>query len=315
MSALAGLLAIGFACGDDADNVGYVSGPTAYASAAGEDSTGDATGGFDVGVDSSSSSDPETLATFEAILAKAGRENIAARPYGEVVQWVGEQLLGRPYQAGMLDAPLEETLIVDLRTFDCVLYIENVLAISRAIATVAPSYEAYANGVRDLRYRDGEQGAYCSRLHYFSEWIANNEDRGTLRNVTAGIGGQRFPKTLDFMSTHRSSYPRMASDSVYSCVVGVEQGLRGMQLFYIPQEKISDAYSQMQAGDIIATATNIGGLDVTHTGFVHKSGARTGFMHASQASNEVKISPDLEDYVKGIRSQVGVIVVRPLDPR
>ena len=61
--------------------------------------------------------------------------------------------------------------------------------------------------------------------------------------------------------------------------------------------------------------SRIGGLDVTHTGFVHKTAAHTGFMHASLSSNEVKISDDLASYVQGISSQIGVVVVRPLDPR
>jgi hypothetical protein len=314
LAALAGLLVPGFSCGESDADLGYVSGPAALTRAA-ADSLDDAPEDLAAAFDSSAVSDPETAATYQAILDKAASDGVAERPYGEIVQWVGEQLLGRPYAAGMLDAPAEETLIVDLRRFDCVLYIENVLAIARAIATVETSYAAYADGVRTLRYRDGEQGGYCSRLHYFSDWIADNESRGALQNVTRAIGGEAFPKTLDFMSTHRSSYPRLASDSVYACVVGTEQALRGLQLFYIPQARIAAAYAQMQPGDIIATATSVGGLDVTHTGFVHKTARGTGFMHASQASDEVIVSPDLQAYVQGIRSQVGVIVARPVDPR
>ena len=107
----------------------------------------------------------------------------------------------------------------------------------------------------------------------------------------------------------------MASDSTYACILDMEASLAGAELFYIPQNRIASAYDGMQAGDIIATATRIGGLDVTHTGFVHKTAAHTGFMHASLSSDEVKISDDLASYVQGISSQIGVVVVRPLDPR
>lgn len=257
----------------------------------------------------------ETRATFQQILDDAEAQDVAARSYGEIVQWVGEQLLGRPYVAGMLDAPADEMLIVDLTAFDCVLYIENVLSLSRAIATGEASYETYADGVRDLRYRDGDLDGYCSRLHYFSDWIRDNERRGTLRNITEEVGGEPFEKRLTFMSEHRDAYPKLASDSTYACIVDMEAGLADAELFYIPQDRISGAYASLRPGDIIATATRIGGLDVTHTGFVHKTAAHTGFMHASLASDRVKISDDLEDYVQGISSQVGVVVVRPADPR
>ena len=257
----------------------------------------------------------ETAAAFRRILTDARAQDVAARPYGEVVQWVGEQLLGRPYVAGMLDAPETETLVVDLTAFDCVLYVENVLAIARAIALGEESYDAYARHVEDMRYREGTMDGYCSRLHYFSEWIADNEARGTVQNVTEAVGGEPFDKAITFMTEHRESYPKLAVDSTYACVVDMEGRLGDLALFYVPQDRIAEAYPMLRPGDVIATATSIGGLDVTHTGFVHQTDAHTGFMHASLASNEVKISDDLEDYVQGIRSQVGIVVARPLDPR
>lgn len=256
----------------------------------------------------------QTMETFDRILSDAAADSVAARPYGEIVQWVGEQLLGRPYVAGMLDAPETETLIVDLTGFDCVLYVENVLALARAIALGETSYEAYAENVRQLRYRDGELG-YCSRLHYFSDWIGDNARRGTVENVTAAIGGERFQERLTFMTEHRDAYPKLASDSTYACIVDMEARLADVELFYVPQGQIAEVYPRLRPGDVIATATSIGGLDVTHTGFVHKTAAHTGFMHASLSSNEVKISDDLASYVQGISSQVGIVVARPLDPR
>ncbi len=260
--------------------------------------------------------DSTTAASYREIMDAADAAGVAARPYGEIVQWTAEQLLGRPYVAGLLDAPEEETLVLDLTRFDCVLLIENVLAIARQIALGERGYDGYAAGVQALRYRDGEMDGYCSRLHYFTDWIRDNQRRGALADVTEQIGGEVFDKRLNFMSENRSSYPRLASDDVYACVVGTEQALAaGGRIYHIPKARIAAAYSGMQAGDIVATTTSIGGLDVTHTGFVHRDGRRTGFLHASSASNAVEVSPDLQAYVQGIRSQVGVVIVRPTDPR
>ena len=259
--------------------------------------------------------DGETRELFTTILARAEAEDWQALPYGQIVQRVGEALVGQPYVAGLLDEPEEETLVVTLRAFDCVLYIENVLSLAEMIATGRDDYASYVAGVRELRYRGGEMGAYCSRLHYFTDWIRDNGARGTVEDVTAAAGGERFDKRITFMTENRDAYPKLVPDTTFACIADMEQSLAGVELFYIPQGRIAEAYGAMRPGDIIATATDIGGLDVTHTGFVHKTAERTGFMHASLSSEEVKISPDLEDYVQGIRSQVGVVLVRPLDPR
>ena len=259
--------------------------------------------------------DGVTKALFSTIMERAEAQNWQALPYGEIVQKVGESLIGQPYEAGLLDEPETETLVVTLRAFDCVLYIENVLSLAKAIALGETDYGHYVRGVRELRYRGGEMGEYCSRLHYFSDWIRDNEARGALKNITRAAGGEAFDKRIDFMSTHRDAYPHLAADSAYACIVDMEKDLAGTELFYIPQDRISEAYDALRPGDIVATATNIGGLDVTHTGFVHKTPEHTGFMHASLASDKVKISDDLESYVQGIKSQIGVVVVRPVDPR
>ncbi|MEM1054345.1 MAG: N-acetylmuramoyl-L-alanine amidase-like domain-containing protein [Bacteroidota bacterium] len=260
--------------------------------------------------------DAETARLFASIHEKAAADGWASLPYGALVQRVGEALIGQPYADGLLDEPEEETLVVTLRAFDCVLYIENVLALAEGIATGDASYEGYVGRVARMRYRDGEMGSYCSRLHYFSEWIHDNEARGMLRNVTLEAGGERFDKQINFMSGHRDAYPKLETDDeTYACIVDMEAGLADVKLFYIPQDRIAEAYAMLQPGDIIATATDIGGLDVTHTGFVHKTDARTGFMHASLTSKQVTVSNDLESYVQGVRSQIGVVVARPLDPR
>jgi hypothetical protein len=265
--------------------------------------------------DSVAALDARTAAAYARIVAAADSAGIADRPYGEIVQWVGEQLQGRPYVAGLLDAPPRETLVADLTRFDCVLYIENVLAVAHTIATGETTADAYIAEIARMRYRGGQMNGYASRLHYFSEWIADNAARGILQNVTVAAGGEPFDKRITFMSEHRSAYPHLADDSTFALVRDAEAALAGLDLVYIPKARIAEAYAHLQPGDVIATATSIAGLDVTHTGFVHVAGRQTGFMHASSASNAVKVSPDLHAYVRDIRSQVGIIIARPLDPR
>ncbi|MDX1530498.1 MAG: DUF1460 domain-containing protein, partial [Rhodothermales bacterium] len=239
--------------------------------------------------------------------------NLAAESYPLVVQEVAEQLVGEPYAEGLLDQGEEENLVADLTAFDCVTYVENVLSVAQTIKSEDYGYDTYARTLQDYRYRGGEMDGYCSRLHYFTDWIHNNAERGNVEDITRELGGVPFEKEIDFMGTHRDSYPRLASDETYQCILEVEEALRDRDLYYVPQDRIDAIEDQLRPGDIVATATDLDGLDVTHTGFVYKhADGRTGFIHAS-LSGEVKVSPDLSEYVQGVERQIGIIVARPLE--
>ncbi len=268
-----------------------------------------------VAVSDTTAATTETMAAFDRVMSIAHDGAFHDRPFGEIVQAVGEVLMGTPYRDGLLDVGSEETLVVDLTEFDCVLYVENVLALARGIAEGDYSFAAYVENLESLRYRDGTMDGYCSRLHYFTDWIFDNASREHVTNITQAIGGEALPKTLNFMTTHRDAYARLVSDTTFSCIVGMEEAIRNRQLFYVPQDRIEELYGLLEPGDVIATATDIGGLDVTHTGFVRRSeDGAVGFLHAS-ATGEVKVAEDLVNYIAAHDFQIGIIVARPIDPR
>jgi hypothetical protein len=258
--------------------------------------------------------DAETRAAFERIITEARAERWHEQDYGALVQTVAAALLGARYEEGLLDVAENEALVVNLAAFDCVLYVENVLALAEAIARQDYAWETYTTNLEALRYREGALDGYCSRLHYFTDWIWDNDRRGNVRDVTSEIGGEPFEKTLDFMGTHRDAYPRLAADSVYQCILGVEAALGERPLYYVPEAHVRAVYDQLQPGDVIATATDIEGLDVTHTGFVYRTPeGGTGFIHAS-LTGEVKVSEDLAGYIEENERQIGIIVARPVPP-
>lgn len=232
---------------------------------------------------------------------------------GTIMTQVGSWFSGKPYAAGTLDAPAYEQLVIKLDGFDCVTFVESVLALSRTIQDQSYDYGTFVAHMRAQRYRDGVLDGYCSRLHYFSEWILDNEARGHVRNITHDIGGVKLDKQLNFMSNHRSSYAPLTDDSLYAGIIAVEEKLKAFQMYYIPQSDISSVYNKLQGGDIIALATDIGGLDVAHTGLVYKDQeGGTGLLHASTARGVV-VSPDLQAYVENNKRQIGIVVARPLE--
>lgn len=260
-----------------------------------------------------SPADSTTGALFAELMDEAKAGNWHSQDLGEVMMRVGVWFTGQPYVAGTLDASAYEKLVIKLDGFDCVTFVESSHALARTIKAQAYSYEAFVGFMETQRYRAGVLDGYCSRLHYFTEWIIDNEDRGHVNNITQDIGGEVLDKQINFMSTHRSSYPKLESDSLYAGIVEMEERLKTVTLHYIPQKKINTVYNQLKPGDIIALATDIKGLDISHTGLVFKDEeGKTGLLHASTA-NGVVVSPDLQAYVENNKRQIGIVIARPIE--
>lgn len=247
---------------------------------------------------------------YQTIINHAIANKLDQTPIGNIIQAVAHQLLGAEYKAGLLDQSVQETLVISLRQFDCLLFIETVLAIASNIAQSNYSYQAFAEGVENKRYFNGKMNGYCSRLHYFSDWIADNQHRGNVQNITPQLGGVNTIKKLNFMTTHRSNYPHLArgKDNL-ECIASIEASLP--ETFnYIPTKNIRQIYPKLKPGDIIGIATDIVGLDFTHTGLIYRQSARNlGFIHASPAG-KVIVSQDLQNYVENISQAIGIVVVR-----
>jgi Protein of unknown function (DUF1460) len=259
---------------------------------------------------------PEDIARFERIVQYAKRQNLPDRPLGEIVQAIADNFLGKPYAEGLLDKSGEEKLVITLDRFDCVLFVETVLAIARGVAVKDYEYQNFVDRIESQRYLNGKMNGYCSRLHYFSAWINDNQKRQTVDNITAQLGGVPMHKKLNFMSQHRSSYPQMIKDeATYQCIIGVEAGLAKSTVNYIPKNRIKSVYAQLKPGDIVAVATDVKGLDVTHTGLVYRNAdGNIGLIHASPAG-QVTVAYDLHRYISRVESAIGIVVARAIDPR
>ena len=264
---------------------------------------------YSLAVTADSSVEQENIQIHQRIIKKVAA-NTQQASIGEIIQQVGAQLLGAEYKAGLLDRSTQETLFISLKQFDCLLFIETVLAIAHNIQQQEYSYQAFTSKVEDQRYWNGKINGYCSRLHYFSDWIADNAKRGNVNNITRQLGGVRITKKLDFMTSHRSSYANLAkSDLNFKCIARVEDNL-STTFDYIPTKNIRKIYSQLKPGDIIGVATNIAGLDFTHTGFVYQQpNGNLGLIHASPAG-QVVIAKDLQNYIGNVENAIGIVVTR-----
>lgn len=235
---------------------------------------------------------------------------------------VGELAVGIPYEAFALEAylrasgdPANEPLTLSLTKFDCVSLVESCLAVSRvADDPDAPSWENFGREMERMRYRNGVRAGYTSRLHYFSEWISDGVKRGLYQDLGATLGGIADSRPLRFMTEHRASYPALANDAVHREIGAMERSLDARPRHVIPTARIPEIQDRIESGDILAFATSIPGLDVSHAAFAYRDPAGVlRVLHAPLSGGVVEVTrTTLPEYVAAIRRSTGIILARPL---
>ncbi|WP_435182333.1 N-acetylmuramoyl-L-alanine amidase-like domain-containing protein [Cellulophaga omnivescoria] len=237
-----------------------------------------------------------------------------ASNFGDSLVAIGKTFLKTPYVAKTLEIGEKESLVVNLHGLDCTTFVENVLAFGLISRTDSLNFTAFTNTLQKIRYRDGNLNGYGSRLHYFTEWIFNNETKGLVKNITNQIGGKIVKKEINFMGTHRDLYPFLKNDGNYNTILKTEEALNQNEFCVLAQEDIAANEHLIKTGDIIALATSINGLDVTHTGIaIRAEDGRIHMLHASTGSMQVEVTKlPLVDYLKKIKSNIGIMVARPI---
>src|SRR5690554_113388 len=178
--------------------------------------------------------------------------NLKKDDLGETIVAVGKTFIGLPYVAKTLEIGETESLVINLQGMDCTTFVENVLAFSLMLEQQKNDFDSYTQNLETIRYKDGELKGYASRLHYFSEWIANNDKKGLLKEMTSEIGGIESTKEINFMSTHRELYPFLKEEDNYKKIQESEQFLQMMPICILPQDQIQANEHLIGTGDIIA---------------------------------------------------------------
>ncbi|MBD3409848.1 MAG: DUF1460 domain-containing protein [Ignavibacteriales bacterium] len=236
-------------------------------------------------------------------------------PIGETLAAVGRSFIGVDYQAHTLDAPGPEMLVAYLGGLDCMTFVEASLCLTRVSRKGDPTFDDYLAELRLVRYRDGAIDGYPSRLHYFCDWIRDNESKGIVEDVTEKIGGVPYEPNVGIMTAKPDRYEKLKNNPEFlERMREIEATVNAREYHYIPQDKIAEAEPNIMEGDILAMATSIEGVGVGHTGVaVRGDDGRIHFLHAPQTGTKIQITEKpLADYVASVETHVGVIVVRPL---
>lgn len=261
-------------------------------------------------------------AKFQAIVAKAERENWRNLPLGERTIRVARELLGTPYINYSLEVDDRiESPVVNLRGLDCWTYYENALAIARMLRYKPAPYrpEDMLQMVEAERYRDGVcTGNYLSRMHHLEEVFYDNQRRGYATNITPRLpGAERMRREIREMTVQWKAYRYLRSNPALLGPMGdIEARVSALPVYQVPKDKVRNAERYLQTGDICAITYAGNGGYTSHVGLIIRSKDRAYFTHATSdrdKGRKVIIDRPIADYVNDRASHAGIIVCRPHD--
>ena len=217
----------------------------------------------------------------ERILKDAGGETAL----GARIDRVSDLLLARPYIEGSLGggSELREEFRVSLSAFDCVTFIETVLALA-----LARTMEEFIDTIRRIRYENGDID-WFRRNHYMADWASKNEECGFITNITSG------PDTVE-----------------KTCALSLITGLpaKTTTFRYFPTESRAELAELFKTGDLMLFVSTRETLDVFHTGLLVEREGRWLLRHATRTAGAV-IEQELGEFMSQ-NEMAGFILLRPL---
>lgn len=217
----------------------------------------------------------------EQLLSKTKDDHSAASR----IDVFSRHFVATPYQPNPLigSADTVEVFTASLDGFDCVTYIETVVALSRAA-----DVDDFVEWLRKIRYERGSI-QWNRRNHYMSLWIRNNVREGILKPVSM------------------PAVPTVSMERVLNVVPGLAP--QRTRIKCTPKAAAPRLERYLQTGDLIFFASTRKHLDVFHAGIIVRNGKKISMRHASRSHGSV-LEQELSDFLKANR-MTGVIVTRP----
>jgi hypothetical protein len=228
---------------------------------------------------------------------------------GDLACAIGNYFLDAPYQPDTLESGNQEKLIVNLVQFDCFTFLETVLALTGCVAGGKINKAEFRRLLRLIRYRSGIINGYSSRLHYFTDWLRDNELKGMLRDLSRQLGAVSSRKKINYMTAHRKDYSGLQNENEFQKMRRVEQNISRRVFRVIPKNTVNNQVGEIKSGDILAFTAGRAGLDVAHAGFALWQEKKLHLLHASRKEGAVVVSKKtLASYLRQNKKFTGIIV-------
>jgi hypothetical protein len=258
---------------------------------------------------------------FERIVARAKEGNWAALPLGERTVTIGKEMVGTRYKNYTLEIDNRiEAPSVNFLGLDCWTFFEISLGMSRMMNEPPENWtpERLLHYIELDRYRGGQcTGEYLSRLHYLEDWLADNDRRGLVEDLTRSLGGVSVPHSAREMTVGWRHYRYLASNrSLLGPLGQMEARVSSRPLYQIPKSRVASIEGKLQSGDVIGIVSKDGRLfSTSHVGLAFRQAdGSLHFMHASAPRNygRVVIDSTLSSYLYRFGSHSGILVARPV---
>ena len=217
----------------------------------------------------------------EKLLSKTRNDHAV----GSRVEHLSRHFIGHSYKQSPLigSADAAEVFTASFVGFDCVTYIETILALA-----LASKVDDVGDWLRKIRYERGSI-QWDQRNHYISQWISNN-----IRN---GVIGQISMPVVPIVSRQRN--------------LNVVPGLAARRVIVkcVAKAAIRRLEPHLQTGDLIFFVSTRKNLDVFHAGIIVRDGENILMRHASRSQDAV-VEQQLNEFIKANR-MAGVVVMRP----
>ena len=257
---------------------------------------------------------------FDALVARAEVENWKALPIGARTAAVGHALVGTPYRSFTLEIDDHvEAPSVNLNGLDCWTFFETSLAFARMLNEPRENWtpETMLHFIEIDRYRGGRcDGEYLSRLHYLEDWLADNDRRDLVRDLSRSLGGTPVPHDAREMTVGWRQYRYLRNNpALLSPLREMEERVTQIPLYQIPKNNVARIERKLRDGDIIGITSHEGRMiSTSHVGLVIRDEKGVlHFMHASSPRNygRVVVDDELSKYLKRYKTDAGIIVGRP----
>src|SRR6266404_3888309 len=198
---------------------------------------------------------------------------------------LSRHFLGQPYIPNPLigSADTAEVFTASFDGFDCVTYIETIVALARA-----SNVDDFIEWLRKIRYERGRI-QWERRNHYMTGWIRNNVREGIVKPVSM------------------PAVPTLSRERVLNVVPGLSPQRTRMKC--VPKPAVPRLERYLQSGDLIFFASTRQNLDMFHAGIIVRDRKKVLMRHASRSQGSV-VEQELSEFLKANRL-AGVIVARP----
>ena len=245
---------------------------------------------------------------------------------------IAESFIGTPYQENTLETNQNEELVINLRAFDCVTFLDNVIALCLCLKSNQQeigSFEFFCRNIQLIRYRKGLLSGYESRLHYFSDWLRDGQRKGLLQLLPAN---HKQLAEVNLLSNSLTDYEKKESIQIVESKLNLENTKWPISYFdcqdlnQVLNSRINARANPqintqnpekflLRSGNIIGFVSNKAGLDFNHVAFLKQipssQGQNLTFIHASSINRQVEIyDGSLLEYCQSKKSNKGITAAK-----